>query len=1162
MAKRKAPRGFARGKWTESSLKFLHERYLAKDGLGREVETPEGMVWRVASQIAGIETNFGKSSKEIKQLAKNYYDLMVSRFFMPNSPTLINAGKDDGLQYSACFVLPVEDSIEAIFEAIKNAALIHKSGGGTGFSFSRLRPKGSIVRSTSGVASGPVSFMRVFDSATNEIKQGGTRRGANMGVLRIDHPDILGFIESKAKGGITNFNISVAMTDEFIKAVKKDGSYWLIEPHGKKKIKKLKAKQVFKKIVEQAWKTGDPGVLFIDRVNKSRANPVPSQGPIEATNPCVVGSTLIATEKGLIKIKDLVVDKMKVKVVTDDRVVGESGLSTRSLTRYIDNGVKEIWRLQTKSGYGLTATADHKIMTTQGWIPLGQLKVRESKVLIQAGEGNFNQSFALPFVPVNEIKGQNGKISRFNFPTKWSEQLGQVLGWLVGDGWLRQGDKNCRVGFSFGKDDKPILDHLKPIINNWHGREIQEIERENGVWHLSYHRQGFVDFFTKLGVKPVKAGEKEVPEALFAAPREVVIGFLQGLFSADGTVNFLEGRNAYVRLTSKSSKLLKQVQLLLLNLGIPTQIYNRSRPVRKSLFQYETKDGTQKNYQSDGVLFELGISRQPVVAFLNEIGFLVGKHEHKVKKLLDKRYYRKDYSDEVISIESAGKEKVFDLTEPATSSYIANGLVISNCGEQPLYSNEACNLGSLNLARFLNKKKDDLDWHLLKEKVHLSVRFLDDVIEANPFPLKQIDRMVRLNRRIGLGVMGWADLLFELEIPYASPKALRLAEKTIKFIQKEAHLASQNLAQERGAFPNFKKSIYKDGKPLRNATLTTIAPSGSISVITGCSSGIEPIFALCFKHRTEERELTFINPYFKGIAKKLGLNSDVWEKIEAQGNLEGIGEVPKKIRKIFVTAHEVAWQDHIATQAVFQKGTDNAVSKTINLPHQATQKDVHQSYLKAHETGCMGVTVFRDGCKQEQVLYSGLKEKEKPVVEIDKSDTARLKVKSRPKVVSGKTYRIVTPVGTAFVTVNTNGNNEPLEVFVNVGKAGSAIMADAEAIGRLISLSLKVASPYPTKEVLWQVIDQLNGISGGDSVGFGKDRILSLADGVAHVLSEYYQEEAQKLLNPKGEVSPVVQQPSLLSQSKRRDLCPDCGRASLIFQEGCAKCLYCGYNKC
>jgi len=767
MAKRKSPRGFAKGKWTESSIKVLRERYLAKDGLGREVETPEGMFYRVASRVAGIETNFGRSNKEIEQLTKDYYDLMVSRFFMPNSPTLMNAGKIDGLQYSACFVLPIEDSIEAIFETIKNAALIHKSGGGTGFSFSRLRPKGSIVRSTSGVASGPVSFMRVFDSATNEIKQGGTRRGANMGVLRVDHPDILEFIESKAEGGITNFNISVAMTDEFVKAVKKNGRYGLIEPHGKKKVKKLRARQVFEKIVGQAWKTGDPGVIFIDRVNKGQANPVPFQGPIEATNPC---------------------------------------------------------------------------------------------------------------------------------------------------------------------------------------------------------------------------------------------------------------------------------------------------------------------------------------------------------------------------------------------------------GEQPLYPNEACNLGSLNLPRFLNRKKNDLDWRLLKKKIHLSVRFLDDVIEANPFPLKQIDRMVKLNRRVGLGVMGWADLLFELKIPYASTKALKLAEKTIKFIQKEAHLASQGLARERGAFPNFKKSIYKNGKPLRNATLTTIAPSGSISVITGCSSGIEPIFALCFKHRTEDRELTFVNPYFKKIAQKLHLSANVWEKVEAQGNLEGIEEIPKKIRKIFVTAHEVAWPDHIAMQAVFQKGTDNAVSKTINLPHQATRKDVYQAYLRAYETGCMGVTVFRDGCKQEQVLYSGLKKKKG--TELAKNDTARLKVKSRPKVVSGKTYRIATPVGTAFVTVNTNGNNEPLEVFVNVGKAGSAIMADAEAIGRLISLSLKVASPYPNKEVLWQVIDQLNGISGGDSVGFGKDRILSLADGIAHVLSEYYQGEEQEFSKPKGEVSPVVQQPSLLSQNKRRDLCPDCGRASLIFQEGCAKCLYCGYNKC
>ncbi len=1143
MAKRKAPRDFIKGEWTESALKVLHERYLTKDGLGREVETVDGLFYRVASHIAGIESKFNQPKEIINKLTKDYYNLMVGRFFMPNSPTLMNAGKEDGLQYSACFVLPIEDSLEAIFEAIKNAALIHKSGGGTGFSFSRLRPKGSIVRSTSGVASGPVSFMRVFDSATNEIKQGGTRRGANMGVLRVDHPDILEFIESKAQGGITNFNISVAMTDDFIRAVKNNTSYWLIEPHKKLKVKKLKARKVFEKIVQQAWQTGDPGVLFIDKVNKSRANPVPSMGPIEATNPCVVGSTRIATEKGWLKIKDLVEQKTASQVLTDNRTIDGTGVELRKLTRYLDNGKKEVWKLRTKAGYSLTATADHKIMTTQGWIQLKDLRVGQDKVLIQSGEGVFNQNDSLLFKSAVET-----------FPDKYSLQLGQVLGWLVGDGWLRKGDENCRVGFTFGKDDEPILNYLKPFLNKWYGRDINEIKRKNGVWHLSYHGQDFVNFFTRLGVKAVKADKKQVPEAIFTAPRETVIGFLQGLFSADGTVNFIKDSNAYVRLTSKSVKLLRQVQFLLLNLGIPSQIYDRSRPARKGMFNYKNKAGEEKSYRSDGVLFELGVSRQPLITFLDKIGFLVDKHQAKIERLKSKGYYAREYNDTVISIKPLGQKKVYDLTEPHTSSYIANGLVISNCGEQPLYPNEACNLGSLNLVRFVDADKKTINWRLLKEKIHLSIRFLDDVIEANPFPLKDIDEMVKLNRRVGLGVMGWADLLFEMEIPYASNRALKLGEKLMRFIQKEAHLASQKLAAERGPFPTFAKSIYKNKLPLRNATLTTIAPSGSISVITGCSSGIEPIFALCFKHRTEDRELTFVNPYFKAVAKKLKLDDSIWKKIEDQGNLEGIDQVPKKIREIYVTAHEVAWPDHIAMQSAFQRGTDNAVSKTINLPSHASKQDIHDAYLRAYDTDCMGITVFRDGCKQEQVLYSGLKDKDKKETVPAEAATARIKIKERPKVVSGKTYRVTTPVGTAFVTVNTNGNDEPLEVFVNVGKAGSAIMADAEAIGRLISLSLKVASPYPTKEVLWQIIDQLNGISGGDSVGFGKERVLSLADGIAHVLTEYYRDDKEAVT--------VSQQPSLLETEKRRDLCPSCGRASLVFEEGCAKCLYCGYNKC
>lgn len=1127
-------------------MTVLEERYLHKDLLGRTIETPEGMFYRVAKEIASAEKSFGADKIAIETLTRRFYELMASRQFLPNSPTLMNAGRGKGLQYSACYVLPVGDSLEEIFEAVKRTALIHQSGGGTGFSFSHLRPRGSIVRSSRGVASGPVSFMRVFDKATDAIKQGGMRRGANMGVLRVDHPDVLEFIECKARGGIDNFNISLAATDKFIAAVKNNRRYSLYDPHRKRRAGSKNAAEIFDKIVRMAWQTGDPGMIFIDRVNAGPANPVPAMGPIGATNPCVVGSTRIATERGLIRIENLVRQKRKIKILNDDRVLGQAGCKLRPLEKFWDNGVKEIKRLKTKSGLELLATPDHKVMTTRGWVPVAKLKVGQDKVLIQGGAGHFNTDQKLPFAPLNKVAGANGRIYHFNFPDQWSSQLGQVIGWLVGDGWLRVNKKDSRVGFTFGKKDKPILDHFKPILNSWYGKNIKAIKRENEVWHLSYHSKPFSEFFEKLGVKPVKAGQKEVPEAIFTAPKEAVIGFLRGLFSADGTVSFTPGVNAYVRLTSKSERLLQQTQLLLLNLGIPSGIYNRSRRPQNK-FSYQNKNGERKTYLSDGVCFELHISRQPAMKFLQEVGFLQNKHREKIKKLSGKGYYRRSYNDTVVEIKPAGKESVFDITEPVTYSMIANGIVVADCGEQPLYPNESCNLGSINLAQLAGKgKKEPIDWEGLRDATHLAVRFLDNVIEANPFPLPEIAENVKLNRRIGLGVMGWADLLFQRETPYNSAEATQLARKLMKFIRKEAHRASQKLASERGPFPNFKKSIYKDGEPLRNATLTTIAPTGTISIIAGCSSGIEPIFALCFKHRSGDRELTFINPHFEQTIRRANLPKKTWEEIQRRGNLNGVESVPKRLKRVFVTAHEISWKDHIRTQAAFQAGTDNAVSKTINLPHEAAVDDVRQAYLLAYESGCLGITVFRDGCRSEQVLYQGLSEPDK------KEEAPPLTIKPRPAVASGQTFRVETPVGTAFVTVNINGQNEPLEVFINVGRAGSDIAADAEAIGRLISLNLRLGSPFDPHQVLEQIIDQLEGIGGGESVGFGKEKVRSLADGIAKTLKNYHRGMGTEQ---------VSEQPSLL-KAKRRDLCPACGRATLVFEEGCTRCVFCGYSKC
>jgi len=802
------PKDLLLGDWSPQAIKVLEERYLSKDKEGKTIETPDEMCWRVSWEIASAEVLWKSGKKEVEKLARKFYKMLVSKNFLPNSPTLMNAGTDGRLQYSGCYVLPVEDSLEGIFDSIKYQALIHQSGGGTGFSFNRLRPRGSMVGSSNGVASGPVSFMRIFDAATNEVKQGGRRRGANMGIVRVDHPDILEFIECKDGGEITNFNISVAITDKFMKALESNSDYDLINPKDNSKSGSMSAKEVFEKIAKGAHRTGDPGMIFIDRMNRGASNPVPSLGPIESTNPC---------------------------------------------------------------------------------------------------------------------------------------------------------------------------------------------------------------------------------------------------------------------------------------------------------------------------------------------------------------------------------------------------------GEQPLYPFDACNLGSVFLNYFVEvvDGKRQVDFEKLRQTVKLAVRFLDNVIEVNPYPINQIRETVFSTRRIGLGVGGWADLLIMLGIPYDSNEALKLAEKIMKLIKKEAIQTSEELAIERGEFSLWNKSIYKNKNKRRNSTVTTIAPTGSISIIANSSSGIEPIFAVAYQHivkdKSLDRTLDFVNPLFESEMIKRGIsNEEIRKKVVAKGVVRDIEELPEDIKKVFGTAHEIDREWHIKTQAIFQKYTENAVSKTINLRNSASVEDVKNAYLLAWREGCKGVTVFRDGCKDKQVLNLGVKSKEEVKEEIIK------KVWERPMNVAGSTYKIKTPVGTAFITVNKDAEENPIEVFINVGRAGSDVQAMAEALGRLISKSLKFESTLTSRDKASVIIDQLKGIGGRRSVGFGPNKILSLPDAVAFALSSNLKEKQNSKdvllgaknghshleLNGESKNEKVKIQEKILTStelvteiqseeageiykaevveisSQIGDICPSCGSGTFIYQEGCSKCHACGYSEC
>ncbi len=733
---------------TENARTVLERRYLKKDASGKVCESPEQMFRRVAAHIAEAEKNYDTKT-DVRKIEDLFYSLMAEFRFLPNSPTLMNAGRSLG-QLAACFVLPVEDSIDGIFGAVRNAAIIHKSGGGTGFSFSRLRPENSKVGSTGGVASGPVSFMKIFNTATEQIKQGGTRRGANMAVLRVDHPDIMSFITCKNnKKELNNFNISVGVTDQFMAAVAQKEDYDLIDPHSGKITGRLSAAAVYTEMIKQAWETGDPGIIFLDEIN--RFNTTPDIGEMESTNPC---------------------------------------------------------------------------------------------------------------------------------------------------------------------------------------------------------------------------------------------------------------------------------------------------------------------------------------------------------------------------------------------------------GEQPLLPMEACNLGSINLTRFITKKKNkpEMDYEKLREAIHLSVRFLDNAIDMSRYPIDEIDQMVKGNRKIGLGIMGFADLLYMLDTPYDSEEALALAEKIMSFVQKESHKASCDLAKTRGVFPNFDQSIFKDEKDqqMRNATTTTIAPTGTLSIIAGCSSGIEPAFALSYVRTVMDNDrLIEVNPVFKRLAIEKDFYSDaLMAEIAENGTVKGNLNVPSDLRKVFVTAHDIKPEHHIKMQAAFQKYTDNAVSKTVNLPHEATAADVRFIYDQAFKLKCKGVTIYRDGSKDNQVL-SVSKKGEK----MEEEDFL-LAGRERPQILEGYTERIKTGMGNLYITVS-EFKGRPFELFATVGKSGKSTQAKTEAIGRLISLALRSGIEVD------EIIKQISGIRGEHAVFQDGGLVHSIPDAIAKVLEKRYLSSGNGNGNGKKQVK----------NSLKSDLCPECGQI-IAFEEGCKTCHSCGYTKC
>lgn len=1222
------------GLWSESATRVLRERYLLKDTNGTVIETPDEAMWRVALAVAQAEKNYDQH--QVLNWANEFYLLMANRYFMPNSPTLMNAGKGNGLQLSACYVVPVEDSLEGIFDAVKHAALIHKSGGGTGMSFSRLRPKNSVVGSTKGVSSGPVSFMKIFDAATEHIKQGGSRRGANMGVLRVDHPDIMEFINCKRTGGVTNFNISVGATNAFMTALANGTEYDLIDPRDKSVVGSLSAQLVMDEIIDAAWATGDPGLIFLDRVNESPANPTPLLETIETTNPCLIGSTRIATATGLRRMDDLYRSGEKLLVTTDLRAAGQLaevgafnggvrtpqshvripyGVVSRHAVPVFSTGVNRVYTLTTAHGQQITATGYHKFLTERGMAPLSELAIGDT-LYLQSAEGQWAQNNELPLIQYGEKGTANlrAKIARGEAqpPMVWSQELGEILGYVVGDGWVRQDGTSLVLGLAISEQDvTDVAEVIQARLRQWFGAAGNSTLRQG---HYQVQYKGVpADFFKSLGVTSHKATEKRAPESIFTAPRAAVVGFLRGLFSADGTINASsEKASCSVRLASSSKALLQDVQLLLGNFGIVSKIHQRREAGVKML------PNAQRELAEYPIAaqYELLLDKANRNRFISEIGFMQPYKQAMAEAHIagmSRGAYSEKFTTTIESIVDAGFAETYDTTEPETHSIIVQGIVTAQCGEQPLGSFDACNLGSVNLSQFVLDKAgpahERIDWLHLKSVVGHAVRFLDNVIDINEYPLPQVREKVLANRRIGLGVMGWADMLFKLGIRYDSNEALEIGSKVMQAIQDAADAASRSLALERGAFPNQYQSRYADDAPVRNSNRTTVAPTGTISIIADCSSGIEPIFALAFQHRVKQpdgnyRVLDFVNPLFLEALDASDLTGDekilVLEHVKQHGSLDGLrgnGIAAIKLEMAlgaFITAQEIDPIWHIRMQAAFQKYVDSAISKTVNLPNHATHADVRAAYELAWESGCLGITVFRDGCKNEQVLNVGVKVEEKvpePIEvvteSVDKDACANPNcrchvnghrensllgpfvggVKARPAVMRGYTRQIQAPEGKLNITINSDGDG-PFEVFLNVGRAGSDIAAMAEGIGRLISFTLRLDSSMSQEERMHEIARQLQGIGGSGSIGFGPHRVASLADAIARALAQHLSETCNNFSEvvDNSSVHQVASVATNLQSSQRNvkmgNLCSSCGNSTMVLEEGCKKCMSCGFSAC
>jgi len=1104
----------------------------------------------------------------IDEIAIEDYSGIVLDIEVEEDHSFISAG----IVVSNCYVIPSpEDSRQGILDNLKVMTEIMARGGGVGINLSTLRPRGSYIKTVNGTASGPCSWAQLYSVATGDvIQQGGSRRGALMLMLDDNHPDIEEFITVKRQAGkIEHANLSVCISDKFMQAIKDDADWDLVWQGEVKKT--IKARALWDLICKSAWESAEPGVVFMDRYNK--LSNTWYYEDIRCVNPCVTGDTLVSTEHGYTSARDL---QMGMKVRTP--------VGLKPIEKIYNNGLQRIYRVNFSDGGYLEGTADHKLKVVRGkkyqWVPIAEL-TESDKVLIVANE-TFGPRQSLPTEAMEYITKR--ELNAANF---YDHKLGLTVGTVLGDGTLRElqmGNSHsyqCKVAFGAHEDGwYDTFTNLMTDMNIHTHRTLAEKEfvGEGGVAvkHASVRLECYklASLLVRIGMIPnVKASQKTIPAAFMCMEKEFLAGILDGLFSTDGSV-LMKQDNPMLRLHTSSHELAQQVRLILLQFGIHGRIYRATRD-EDLMYDGRSMYGTGEKY--DILIMNEGIAR-----FYAEIGLSHPEKAARLKEIAeDWHCIGGTWTASVVSVQDTEREEeVYDLYEPDTLTWVTNGYCSLDCGEQGLPPWGVCNLGAINLSAFV--KDGRMDYARLAEVSKVAMRFLDNVVDANEYFIEE-NRVAQLGtRRTGLGTMGLADALIKMQIAYGSEESVPVIERIYAAIRDAAYEASADIAAEKGPFANFDRDKYMQGQfikrlpnavqekiskqGIRNAVLLTQAPTGTTSLFAGVSSGIEPVYDFAMVRRDRTGEHILYHPLLQA-----------WRDEHPNEPTPGY----------FVASNDLMPEEHVRVQATIQRYTDSSISKTVNAPNHHTVEQVQTLYRLAYEMGCKGVTYYRDGSR-DAVLTRVSDEKkaaeaqQAPAMSMEPVTSIQQGIKPRPTVVHGYTRQVSAPEGKINVTINSDEQG-PLEVFVNVGKAGSDIAALAEALGRLISLNLRVLSPLSQTDRAQEIAEQLRGIGGSRSVGFGMQQVRSLPDAVARALEMHLdsleQPEAQQqqadpppAANGKDTVNgatgvtasatSLASPLSLSHLSVTGNLCPQCGCNTMVYEEGCRKCYSCGHSEC